>query len=187
MKNNKWILYVLGLALLFIVATAAYEHLGKNYATEEVNTEENEEVEEDANLAPDFTVYDLEGNDVDLSDFRGKPVVLNFWASWCGPCKGEMPDFQKIYEEYKDEVVFMMVNLTDGSQETVETASAFIESTGYTFPVYYDNDLEAAYAYVVNSVPRTYFITADGQLVAQAKTAIGEDVLLKGISKILTE
>ena len=178
--KNKWILYVLGLALLFIVATAIYENVGKDYVNDSVDSEEKE-----ANMAPDFTVYDLEGNAVSLSDYYGQPVVLNFWASWCGPCKSEMPDFQKIYEEYKDEIVFLIVNLTDNSQETVEKASAYIESQGYTFPVYYDTDLEGAYAYSVNSVPRTYFIDSEGRLIAQAKRAIDETLLLKGIGMIL--
>ena len=93
-------------------------------------------------FAPDFTVYDADGNEVHLSDFRGKPVVLNFWASWCGPCKMEMPDLEKAYQEYGDQIQFMLVDLTDGSQETVEKASAFIKEQGYTFPVFYDTAME---------------------------------------------
>ena len=173
----KKIFCVLGMILLLVVGTVA---CGK---AEENATEEGQET----NLAPDFTVYDMEGNAVSLSDFRGKPVVLNFWASWCGPCRSEMPDFQKIYEEYKEDVVFLMVNLTDGSQETVETVTSFIEKSGYTFPVYVDTDLDAARAYSVNSVPRTYFINAEGKSVAKAKTAINEEVILKGLNMILGE
>ena len=88
------------------------------------------------NLAPNFTVYDADGKPVKLSDFRGKPVVLNFWASWCPPCKSEMPDFQKEFEVQGSQVQFLVVNLTDGSRETVATASAYIAQQGYTFPCF---------------------------------------------------
>ena len=87
-------------------------------------------------LAPDFTVYDANGNPVKLSDFIGKPVVLNFWASWCPPCKSEMPDFQEVYQELGGQVQFLMVNTT--VSDTMADAKAFIQSMGYTFPVFYD-------------------------------------------------
>ena len=135
-------------------------------------------------LAPDFTVYDLEGNSYKLSDFRGKPVVLNFWASWCGPCKQEMPDFNTTYGELGEEIHFLMVNLTDGYQETVESASSFIAGTGYTFPVYYDTSTEAATTYGVYSIPTTYFIDAEGHAIAQATGAINAETLQRGIDMI---
>lgn len=135
-------------------------------------------------FAPDFTVYDAEGNSYMLSDFRGKPVVLNFWASWCGPCKQEMPDFNTTYGKLGEEIHFLMVNLTDGYQETVESASSFIAGTGYTFPVYYDTSSEAAIAYGVYSIPTTYFIDAEGHAIAQATGAISADTLQRGIDMI---
>jgi len=135
--------------------------------------------------APDFTVYDADGNAVHLSDFRGKPVVLNFWASWCGPCKMEMPDFQAKYEELGDSVEFMMVNATDGGRETVDTAQAFLEEVGYSFPVYFDSDYEANYAYGVTGLPTTFFINAEGYVEAYAPGAIPADLLQQGIDMIL--
>lgn len=136
-------------------------------------------------MAPDFTVYDAGGEPVRLSDFRGTPVVINFWASWCGPCQSEMPAFDAAAAEYEGQVRFLMINLTDGSQETQATAQAFLDEQGYAFPVYFDLDLEAASAYGVYGIPVTYFVDAEGRAVAQARSAISAEVLEKGIGMIL--
>ena len=127
---------------------------------------------------------DASGEEVKLSDFFGKPVVLNFWASWCGPCKSEMPHFEEAYQKYGEDINFVIVNLTDGSRETVETASAFIEEQGYTFPVYFDTSTEGAMTYGTYSIPVTYFIAADGTPVAQASGALDAATLQKGLDMI---
>ena len=130
-------------------------------------------------------MYDVDGNAHKLSDFAGTPVVLNFWASWCGPCKMEMPDFEEKYQQYGEQVAFLMVNLTDGNQETVSTASSFVQSQGYTFPVYFDTDMDAAYRYGINAVPVTYFIDREGNLVSYRQGALSADVLQQGIEMLL--
>ena len=127
---------------------------------------------------------DVNGNKVKLSDMKGKPVVINFWATWCYYCKQEMPDFNQVYQEYGDDVVFMMVNMTDGYQETVDMAKAYIAEKGFVFPVYFDTDLEASIAYAVTGLPTTYFVDANGTLVTYASGAISAETLKKGISMI---
>ncbi len=119
------------------------------------------------NYAPDFEVLDKDGNPVKLSDFRGKPVVLNFWATWCPPCKAELPDFDEAAATYGDKVHFLMVNLTDGGRDTVDGVKAFVAENGYTFPVYFDTTYSAANAYRVYSIPTTYLINADGEIIGR--------------------
>jgi len=151
--------------------------------TEDSNDGHNHGDEEVAH-APDVHIFDREGNEVNLSQYFGKPMVLNFWASWCGPCQSEMPDFQAKYKELGNEVNFVMVNMTDGQRETVETASGFIAQNGFEFPVFYDTTGEAAYAYEAYSLPTTYFIDAGGHVIAQAVGAIDAAILQEGIDLI---
>ena len=190
--NKKILLLVLILVFVLLIggASVLYSQLGQELAPDQLATQPPqttnalEETVPQLQQAPDFTVYDLEGNEVKLSDYFGKPVVLNFWASWCGPCKSEMPHFEEKYLEYKDEVTFLMVNMTDNSRETVEIASKFITDAGYTFPVLYDTASSAAYTYGVYSLPTTYFIDAEGHGIAQATGAIDAATLQRGIDMI---
>ena len=196
-KILKLLIWVLLFAVLMVGAYMLYNRLSSQVQmggiatvaqeTEaaQVPEETSSETQAEPSMAPDFTVYDLEGNPVKLSDFYGKPILLNFWASWCGPCQMEMPDFQEFYETYGDKVHFLIINLTDGQQETVESASAFIAEKGYTFPVYYDTDIDAAMHYGVSAVPVSYFIDAEGRFVAWAQGAMSADMLQQGMDMLL--
>ena len=161
---------------------ATEEVIPEGESTEAADTSANEEPEDI--IAPDFEVIDEAGNPVKLSSFFGKPIVLNFWASWCGPCQREMPDFNEKYAQLGGDVHFVMVNMTDGGRETVETASAFIEKNGYNFPVFLDTKGEAAATYGAYSLPTSFFINAEGHAIAQAVGAINAATLQKGIDMI---
>lgn len=193
MNKTKLIAISILFVLLLAGAYTLYGYLGNSTKSEQLAAVEqpkqttpqpSQETTRPLVDAPDFTVYDLDGNAVQLSDFFGKPIVLNFWASWCGPCKMELPDFQEKYNHLGDNVTFLLVNMTDGAQETVATASAFISDKGYTMPVFYDTQFSAARAYGVNSIPCTYFLDAQGHAIAQATGAIDAQTLQRGIDMI---
>lgn len=150
-----------------------------NPSTEGTTSGKKPDVTEDIkkNTAPDFTVLDKDGNTVRLSDKFGKPVVINFWATWCPPCKQELPDFDKLSKEYGDRIVFMMVNLTDGYRDTVDGTKRFVSGKGYTFPVYFDTKDNAASAYNVSSIPQTTFIDAKGNIYTTRIGAMNEATL----------
>ena len=133
-------------------------------------------------LEYDFTVTDGSGNPVKLSDYVGKPIVLNFWASWCGPCKSEMPEFQQVFAEMGEQVQFLMVNAT--VSDTMADAKSFINQYGYTFPVVFDTRGEALYTYGVDAFPTTFFLDKTGTVAGYAVGAISKDTLLKGIGMI---
>lgn len=176
--------YIL-LSIIFVLVIAA-AFLGYQLLTT-IYEPETSEASETKIAASDFTVYDAEGAAVSLSTFRGKPVVVNFWATWCGPCQMEMPCFEALSKEYEDRVQFMMVNLTDGQRETVDYVSQFLAVNGYTFPAFYDVDLDAATTYSVYSIPLTLFVDEDGTLIHSHTGAMDEETLRNYIEDLIKE
>lgn len=150
--------------------------------------QEGESQEDEPLEALDFTVQDYEGNEVKLSDYIGTPIVLNFWASWCPPCRDEMPHFNKVSEEYaKDELLFLMVDLVDGGRETVEKGKKYVEDNGYTFTVLFDTKQNAAATYGIRSLPTSIFIDKDGYIIGGIEGGIDEETLRYGVAAILDE
>ena len=193
MKNNKLALLLGCFSLVLLIAGASilYSRLSQEVTptAPTVSTENSEATAQTqpANRikAPDFTVYDADSNAVHLSDFIGKPVVLNFWASWCGPCKYEMPNFEEFCTKLDGKVQFLMINMTGGYQETVGRASKFIEQQGYTFPVYYDIQSDAAMTYGIYSIPVSLFVAADGSLSKGYIGALNASIIQTCIEEIL--
>ena len=135
--------------------------------------------------ATEFVVFKEDGSKVKLSDVRGKkPIIINFWATWCEYCKKEMPDFEEAYVNEKDNIEFMIINFTDNQQETLETAKTYIEENGFSFPVYYDMILDAVYKYEAFSLPLTIFIDKDGYIYRVNKGLITKDKLNSYIEEL---
>lgn len=184
-KYGKLILIVIISVALFIGVCFLYEALKESYAPDAFPEQSPNIKKKDSrptvdSSAPDFTVLDENGSEVKLSDFFGKPIVLNFWASWCYYCKEEMPDFNAAYCANPD-IQFLMVNVTDGSRETISSAKNFIRNSGYSFPLFFDTELSAAAAYGASGLPMTVFIDKDGNLVTYVSGMLSAQNLNKGI------
>lgn len=117
--------------------------------------------------APDFTLNSLAGESITLSELQGKKVILNFWASWCGPCKDEMPYFQDYYEKYakEDNVEIVAVNLTH--MDEIEKVEEFVDTYGLTFPILIMDDKALQNTYKVFTIPSTFMINTKGEIEKQ--------------------
>ena len=114
-------------------------------------------------LAPDFTLDTLDGGKVTLSDLRGKIVVVNFWATWCLPCREETPELEKAYEQYKDSgVVILGLNLTN--QDALSEVEAFVQEFELSYPILLDRDGSVGYLYQIKGLPTTFFINREGTI-----------------------
>ena len=142
---------------------------------------------QEAHVAPSFSVTDVNGKTVSLSDYRGKPVVVNFWATRCPPCVGELPHFDKAAKTYGDRVTFLMVNVDSGRLEDIAIAKAFMRENGFSFPVYFDIGLQAAYTYGVSTIPMTVWIDERGCLENVAVGRLSEEYLTHYIEQMLAD
>lgn len=181
-KKLRFFLLLLVFVLLLGGAYAGYRKLQPS-----VNTPDAPISVTPAESFADCTVYDANGEPVALSSLLGKPVFLNFWATWCPYCVEEFPELQRAFEEYGDKVHFAMINYTDGVRETVETASAFTEENGYTFPVYYDLDSAALEQYGVFSFPTSALLSADGVLTERRTGAVTYETVVSWFEEILAK
>ena len=163
-KTMKLVIGILCFILLLCIAFFGYNALSNRESASRVGGMQDSGAREQQ--ARDFSMTDWDGNTIRLSGLiaSGRPVVVNFWASWCPPCIIEMPDFEKMYLETGSEVQFVMLNLTDGMRETIQSGKRFIEEHGFSFPVFFDTTGEASSAYSIRSIPTTVFIDKNGYL-----------------------
>lgn len=138
-------------------------------------------------LAPDFTLQTLDGDTITLSDLRGRPVLINMWASWCGPCKYEMPLLELVYGEFKNQgLVVLAVNLT--KQDRLATVITFVEELGLTFPILLDQEGKTTDDYQLRGLPSSFFIDREG--VIQSVVIGGpmpEEVLRMRVERLMEE
>lgn len=132
--------------------------------------------------APDFTLEDLNGNSISLSDYRGQAVLLNFWATWCGPCREEMPDLQAVYQQYAGKLKVLAVNLTN-TQRSVDEVSKFLADNGYKMPVILDRKGEVATTYLVRGIPTSFFIDSKGVIRGIVPGSMTKEMMEDGLRR----
>jgi thiol-disulfide isomerase/thioredoxin len=204
MKKNvtSLILVLIAFVAIIIIALVAYNALretaqpmsfipqmiesGTEVATEaEVQAPQQSIQETQEPKMPDIPFYTLDGTETSFEQIRkGRAVVINYWASWCPPCKEELPHFQKAYDTYGEQISFIFLNALDGQRETIQTVTKFIKDFGFTGPVYTDEGL-FSYIFQTNSLPTTVFIHADGTLASGYLGYISESVLQQNIELLL--
>ncbi len=159
------------------------------------NVDEVQKVEEDisekpeeikvgldiGNKAPDFELQTLSGDEVKLSDFQGKRVMINFWATWCPPCRAEMPDMEKFYQDKDIEV--LAVNLTE-SENSLKDVEEFSNEFGLTFPILLDTELVAATLYAIKPIPATYMVDSNGIIQYRAFGPLNYDLMVQEFEKM---
>jgi cytochrome c biogenesis protein CcmG, thiol:disulfide interchange protein DsbE len=183
-KKIKFLSYLVVIIIFFAVVKFGYSYLKGGYVENGNNKDTSEE--SNTKTLKDFSVYNEEGKKVNIKDYlTGKPLIINFWASWCPPCKEEMPYFNNIKDVYGDKVEVLMVNLTDGQRETREKANAYIDNIGYDFNILYDEDLNASKTYALNQIPRTLFVDKDGNIIKDKLGMLTEDELKDYVDKII--
>jgi len=188
MKKKNIGLLVVILLVVAMVGTYVRQQIDKEREIETASL--GKEMEErtiglkKGDTPPDFTLTSLDGEEVTLSSLRGKKVVLNFWATWCPPCKAEMPHMQSYYEQYAkdDNVEIVAVNLTSGERDLtadgkIDTVMTFRDSFELTFPIVLDPENSVGSEYKILTIPTTYFIDANGYIQRAIRGPMDADML----------
>ncbi|WP_055108281.1 peroxiredoxin family protein [Paenibacillus ihumii] len=180
MRRN-WIAMIV---LLGLIGWGIYDYAGKE------NTQPGSKMDEAipvglkvGNRAPDFTLQNLDGEEVQLSDYRGRTVMLNFWASWCPPCRIEMPHMERFYERYAEKgAVVLAVNMTH-LEEGKEHVESFLEEFGLTFPHAVDETGRVTEQYQIMAYPTTYVLDSEGVITQRFQGAIDYNMMKEAYEK----
>jgi cytochrome c biogenesis protein CcmG/thiol:disulfide interchange protein DsbE len=169
--------------LLALLSITLYLNL---YKTESNETNESNEIKaKKGNQAPNFTLESLEGESITLSELKGKPIFINFWASWCDPCKLEMPHIQAAYDQYGDQIQFIMINAIE--VDSLEDVHAYMNEAGLDFPVYPDHKDVVHQKYHVEGWPTSFFIDRNGRIAEIVIGPMTKENLDSLINMILEE
>jgi len=162
--------------ILLIVICIVFAYFYLSYREEKIQREREVEYErlypslgiqriDPPEEAEDFTLKTLKGGTVSLKDYRGRLIFLNFWATWCGPCRAEMPSMQRLWEEFKEEdFVILAIDI----QEESKLVSSFMNERGLSFPVLLDEKGKVARSYGIRGIPTTFFLNPEGEIIGKA-------------------
>jgi len=172
-RNRKWVQIAILIAILLI---GGYTIGSSLFAEESIPREGSE--------PPAFSLLGLDGKTYSLQDYKGRPVIVNFWGTWCDPCKREMPAIQSQYEKWKDRGLEVLSLNLDESRVTVQS---FVQQNGLTFPILFDKDLHMRDRYAVRSYPTTFFIDSSGKIAKIAPGEMTEAFIEQTVRTILKE
>ncbi|HZK54905.1 MAG TPA: TlpA disulfide reductase family protein [Desulfosporosinus sp.] len=181
-KGMKWSILLVGLALVF--AGAIYVTNRPTATVDELKSGDTTKVAPQVGYrVPSFTLPSLLDNKpISLADYQGKPLLINFWASWCPPCEGETPDLVKAYAKYGDKVQFIGVDLA--SQDTLSDVTTFVKNYGMKYPILLDTKGAVAEQYQIMGIPTSFFVNREGIIVDTISGPLTPQVLEKDLQKI---
>lgn len=148
--KKQWLVFIV---ILLLAVVAIYQSAA----------DITEELPKTGYRAPQFSLPALDGKTYSLDNLGGKPVVLNFWASWCGPCRVEAPELVRLHEKYEGSIEIYAINVT--SSDSIEGARTFAEGYNFNFPVLLDEKGDVSRKYGIQPIPTTFFVGADGTIV----------------------
>ena len=182
-KHRNILRYSVKVGGVLLILMGILMFTGKmNSVTNYLSSESVEEETNETMAAPGFSLIDQYGETHTLSDYKGKIVFLNFWATWCPPCKAELPYIQELYEEYQamedPDVVFLGVTFPSyGNEQDVAGITAFLEENGYTFPVLMDTEASLLQPYYISAFPTTFIIDTDGNVLGYVPGGMTKDIM----------
>lgn len=180
MKINK---YLFGLILLFICIGGWYFYMRQDN-NEQKSTGQTSVGVQIGDKAPDFSLKTLDGRTLKLSDFRGKKVVLNFWATWCPPCKAEVPEFQEFYQKHQTSGIEIVAVDITSQEKNKEVVAEFIKSYAVTYPVVLDETGSVASVYRISAIPTTYMIDTQGIIRHKVTGAMNYQTLSEAAGRL---
>lgn len=184
MTFTGWVNNITG----YLSSTGNNQSAKQEQSKDEEKESDSEEDEKEAPDAIDFELVDQYGNTHKLSDYKGKVVFLNFWATWCPPCKMEMPNIEELYKEYnynKGDVVILGVAQPGGQEKSISGIKEFINSNGYTFPTVFDESGDVFGKYYIRSLPTTFMIDKDGKVYGYVSGALSKDQMKSIINQTI--
>lgn len=185
MKFIYWTVIVC--VILWASAYAVYSHVQQNasHSQETLSDERFKELSKIGYKAPEFELIGLNGGKYSLAELKGKPVVLNFWASWCDPCKLEAPHLVELYEQHQEQLEIYAINLTENDR--IEDIKQFVKTYHLNFPILLDSNGEAAKKYRVLAIPTSFFVNKEGIIVDQIIGIADEKTLGDKFERLATE